>query len=184
MNMAISNGDYKDAKSLIADYNVNIKKNELAADYNEAIKFEENGRLDLAYNIYKKLPDDYEDCSVRINKIKKYINFCGEYQGESMYYADTMKKSASAYNPKNTKAIVTITFERDEPILNLAMEHSMKLENYKIGFNDMPIFDKKDDSFRSEIIIRFSDGILYRDDTIIFSTSNTRRTEVIKFKKL
>ena len=178
MNMAISKDAYKDAKSLIADYNDILKKNELAADYNEAIKFEENGRLDLAYNIYKKLPDDYEDCSDRMNRIMKYINYCGEYEGVAEYSAKTMEKQP--YKASNSTAIVTITFEKSEPVINIIIEGNISSDNYKGKLKDMPISVIEEGSFESKIVIRFSDGILYRDWYI----DNTTRTTILKFKKI
>lgn len=160
MNMAITNGDYKNAKSLIVDYNDTIKNNKLASDYNEAVKLEKGGRLDLAYNIYKELPDDYEDCSKRINNIKKYVSYCGEYEGVAKYF----KKTKEDTDISGDRPLVTITFEDGEPIINVSFKTYNGYDDYKGKLKDMPITDVYGaPPFEMKTVIRYSSGKLYRD---------------------
>lgn len=181
MSQAIWNGEYKDAKSLIDIYNNNIRDNELLAQYNEAIKFEEYGRLDLAYNIYKTLSANYKDCDERMNRISSYIDLCGKYEEEIEYSAKTMKEIVSqAYL---TKAEVTIKFDNNIPIINISVDRGDgSIENYKDKFENMPI--EKEYSFgstSSKNVIRFSDGILYSD---FYVYTHLPVSTILKFKKL
>lgn len=183
MIQAISNGEYKDAKSLIDVYNNNIKENELLAQYDEAIGFEADGRLDLAYNTYKTLSANYKDCGERMNRISGYINLCGNYEGEIEYNARTMKDSG--YKAFITKAEVTITFENDIPIINILItSYKNSGERYIGKLQNMPITYVKDYSSgfsSSKTVFRFTKGILYRD---WYLDKDSHVSTILKFKKL
>ncbi|GLB24747.1 hypothetical protein LXJ15735_09880 [Lacrimispora xylanolytica] len=183
MNQAIRNGEYKDARSLIDVYNNNIKENELLKQYNEAIKFEEEGRLDLAYDIYKTLSANYKDCGERMNRISGYINLCGQYEGEIDYNAKTMKDSG--YRAFLTKAVVTITFDNNIPIINISTGPVGKSpEDFKDKLQNMPITKVVEGSYgwhSSKTVMRFTNGILYKD---YYADINSSVSSILKFKKL
>lgn len=180
MKHSLSNGEYKDAKSLIDTYRYNIEGNKLLSQYDEAIKFEENGRLDLAYNIYNALTADYKDCGQRMNKIKDYINLCGEYKGEVEYFAKTMQPTN--YIASLSKAEIAITFDHDIPVINITISSAGGSVNYKDELQNMPISDINESGIsNSKTVIRFTRGILYKD---YYVYKDSQVTTILKFKKL